>query len=158
MDVTTLFSNFRECSKAMWNGHFLNIPEKFQYLDTLDDYIELREEIFIRLVLAPIHKESLNRKMISSYKKGIRLVPTLNQGKCVFLWAKAIDNAWKWNEMTTYNANIDCYYLDLFDWDSEDNIQLEYVRGRIIECKGSNSNIRGADALFKFEDVKFVVM
>lgn len=142
----------------LWNLYFLD--EAQQNATNLsvrrDWFADVEGHLFYEIVCRPLNliaEPRLPRNGIYPYKEpleAIRIIPAKNNVTAMYHTGNALGNKY-WSEKVVITPDMNCLWIDFFDWSESGYRQFEYVRCRL---HGKNGDV---EALVKFDEVKVFV-
>lgn len=141
-EISEVLNNYRECLRHTWNTYFRILDEGWH------EFINVERELFVGLVLVQVYDGYDFADDEGEYISTFSVELEENSGNVEILWSKEKKGGhWKWEEMKIGQGDIECRFIDFFDWNQDGFRDFRYLRCKIIDSK--IPHIVGADILIE---------
>jgi hypothetical protein len=148
-EITNVLNKYRECSRNLWNTHFLSnpspsIPDMRERFDEIDKYI------FSALVLVPLGKEELEGIGDREPLLPIKIVPIGDGSVPIMINRPSSDRNKYWDDPVNQAkaSEIDLRFIGYFDWNQYGYADFRYYLTRIVSFQ-KYPHLVGRDALIE---------
>jgi hypothetical protein len=144
-DVTRLMNEYRECARGLWNRFLLAKMESATDFEAVGRFQRLSALLFDDLVLRPLGMPFWRPKQFAPYPF-LRLQPTSDP--VALMINRPTVQGMYWDEPIDRLAlsGLSLLFIDYFDWNDFDQIDLQYFRLLIDGCQ-QHPRLAGRQAL-----------
>jgi hypothetical protein len=157
-DVTFLFSHYRVAARAIWNTAFWPDAE-YRHWDASDQFDEIRRLLFDALVLDRLGKRWDLRRILREPIPFFHVVPASGESVPVMISNPREGRNCYWDDPVNRIRREDATlcFIDHFDWNRMDYIDLQYYRVRIADFPGQ-PHLVGRDALLEVRNANVLLV
>lgn len=151
-NITKHILTYRKVLMNLWNQNFvIELNSKDDFIFEIDKAFSFVEKgLFDSLVVAKAFDSSIERSK-EGYFTEIMVTPVSTNIKAMAAKKKVLE--YNWENLEGIPNDCIFKYLDLFDWDTEEGMNCEYIRVRLTESNTLRKYV-GFDFLFRFNDVE----
>lgn len=138
----------------LWNQNFAvlqNEPDPFNF-EIDKAFAKIEDGLFESMVLAKTFNYPIERHFNGFYEQ-IFVAPKSQPMKV--LTSKQNGLEWKWDEIEIIKDDSKFCYVDVFDWDTSERKNGQFIRSKLIESK-ELSYLIGSDFLFNYDKVEIL--
>jgi len=149
-DVSGIFDHYRASARAIWNTAFWP-DEDFRNWDSIDQFHEIEKLLFQELVLAKLDKEWPLQDLFRSAIPYFQIVPRIGHGTPIMIQKPRPGKpTGYWDDPVNLikPAEAKLLFIEYFDWDRMDYIDLRYYRVKIVSCQ-TYPGLAGREALIE---------
>ena len=142
-NVTDIFQQYRECARHIRNAYY--VPKDMNDGDIVEDFDALSVLLFRHLVLGEVGVDRESNNWLSEPALIFPVVPSGNVCP-IMINRKEQSDYWDHPLTEIKKDDLEMVFIDYFDWDDMDLIDLRYYRVRIT-TSSVYPDLVGSDAL-----------
>jgi len=158
VDVTPLFSSYRECVRDLWNTYFRPLAEPTQDWDVRDEFDAISLSLFSSLVSQPL--SASDNKLAPAWSAEptplprFRVVPAIELGTPIFV-NRDLPRSGYWDHPISLvrPGDVELQLLRFFDFDQIGCRDYDYLEV-VIHASAPHPEIVGRAALIEFSHAK----
>jgi hypothetical protein len=156
-EVTAAFNHYRVSARAIWNTAFWPDPDLRDW-DSVDQFDAIQRLLFTELILAKLGKEWPLEKIFRQALPFFRIVPSSQEVPIMIQNPRpeAASGYWDHPLKTIKRAQAELLFLDYFDWNRMDYLDLRYYRVQISRFD-AHSDLIGREALIDCQNAAVYV-
>jgi len=141
--ATNIFQQYRECARHIRNAYY--VPRNLSDGDIVEAFDELSILLFRHLVLGEL---GVNRELNDWLSEPASIFPIVPSGDVCPIMINRKEQSDYWDHPLTEikKDDLEMVFIDYFDWDDMDLIDLRYYRVRIT-ASSVYPELIGSDAL-----------
>lgn len=131
-DVTAVFNHYRVSARAIWNTAFWPDAD-LRHWDAVDQFDAIQQHLFAELVLSKLDKEWPFDKIFKQAIPFFQVVPSSSQTSILIQNPRpeAAHGYWDHPLNIIKRGQAELCFMDYFDWNRMDYIDLRYYRVQI---------------------------
>jgi len=149
-DISSVFDHYRASARAIWNTAFWPDPD-FRNWDSIDQFHEIEKLLFQELVLAKVGREWPLCDLFENAIPFFQIVPSVVHGTPIMIQNPrpgALTGYWDDPVNLIKPREAELLFIEYFDWDELDYIDLRYYRIKIA-CFDAHPELVGREALIE---------
>jgi hypothetical protein len=152
-DITKTMHEYRECVRGLWNRFLLPNAPRSDF-DAVERFQDLSAQLFDELVLRPLAAPFQQRTRSTPYAF-LRVQPTSEPAPLMI--NRTAPRGGYWDEPITGLAcsGLSLAFVEYFDWDDFDYIDLQYYR-IVIEACDEHPQLIGREALMEVHHARIM--